>query len=36
MILRGSLGVNPVYIKGIAKRMPHLDVKGQGLVFLEE
>ena len=29
-------GVTPIYIKGIAKRVPHLDVKGQGLVVLEE
>lgn len=29
-------GVTPVYIKGVAKRIPHLDVKGQGLVRLEE
>ncbi|HWQ65494.1 MAG TPA: ArsR family transcriptional regulator [Methanospirillum sp.] len=29
-------GVTPVYIKGVAKRVPHLDVKGQGLVILEE
>jgi predicted DNA-binding ArsR family transcriptional regulator len=29
-------GVTPIYIKGVAKRVPHLDVKGQGLVVLEE
>ena len=29
-------GVTPIYIKGVAKRVPHLDVKGQGLVILEE
>jgi len=28
--------VTPIYIKGVAKRVPHLDVKGQGLVILEE
>ncbi len=28
--------VSPVYIKGLAKRMPNLDVKGQGLVLLDE
>jgi len=28
--------VSPVYIKGLAKRMPNLDVKGQGLVLLED
>jgi predicted DNA-binding ArsR family transcriptional regulator len=27
--------VSPVFIKGLAKRIPHLDVKGQGLVLLE-
>lgn len=31
-----KFGVSPVFIKGIAKRIPHLDVKGQGLVVLEE
>jgi predicted DNA-binding ArsR family transcriptional regulator len=31
-----KFGVSPVFIKGIAKRIPHLDVKGQGLVLLEE
>jgi predicted DNA-binding ArsR family transcriptional regulator len=30
-----KFGVNPVFIKGLAKRIPHLDVKGQGLVLLE-
>jgi predicted DNA-binding ArsR family transcriptional regulator len=28
-------GVSPVFIKGLAKRIPHLDVKGQGMVLLE-
>ena len=27
--------VSPVIIRGLAKRIPHLDVKGQGLVRLE-
>lgn len=31
-----KFGVSPVFIKGIAKRIPNLDVKGQGLVILEE
>ncbi|OQB37511.1 MAG: ArsR transcriptional regulator [Euryarchaeota archaeon ADurb.Bin165] len=31
-----KFGVSPVFIKGIAKRIPHLDVKGQGLVVLDE
>ncbi|MCA1916700.1 ArsR family transcriptional regulator, partial [Methanospirillum hungatei] len=31
-----KFGVSPVFIKGIAKRTPHLDVKGQGLVVLDE
>ncbi|MBP7120999.1 MAG: ArsR family transcriptional regulator [Methanolinea sp.] len=30
-----KFGVNPVFIKGLAKRIPHLDVKGQGLVLLD-
>ncbi|MFA5396888.1 MAG: ArsR family transcriptional regulator [Methanogenium sp.] len=28
--------VSPVYIKGLAKRVPNLDVRGQGLVLLDE
>lgn len=28
-------GVSPVFIKGLAKRIPHLDVKGQGLVRID-
>lgn len=28
-------GVSPIFIKGLAKRIPHLDVKGQGLVRLD-
>ncbi len=31
-----KFGVTPMYIKGIAKRIPHLDIKGQGLVKIEE
>lgn len=31
-----KFGVSPMFIKGIAKRIPHLDVKGQGLVVLYE
>ena len=27
--------VSPVFVKGIAKRIPHMDVKGQGLVLLD-
>lgn len=27
--------VSPVFIKGLAKRIPHLDVKGQGLVMVD-
>jgi predicted DNA-binding ArsR family transcriptional regulator len=30
-----KFGVNPVFIKGLAKRIPELDVKGQGLVNLD-
>ena len=30
-----KFNVSPVFIKGLAKRMPGLDVKGQGLVLLE-
>ncbi len=28
--------VSPVLIKGLAKRIPHLDVRGQGLVLLDK
>jgi predicted DNA-binding ArsR family transcriptional regulator len=31
-----KFGVSPVFIKGLAKRIPHLDVKGQGLVLLDQ
>ena len=27
--------VSPVFVKGIAKRIPHMDVKGQGLVLID-
>ncbi|MDD1719210.1 MAG: ArsR family transcriptional regulator [Methanoregulaceae archaeon] len=30
-----KFNVSPVFIKGLAKRIPHLDVKGQGLVLIE-
>jgi predicted DNA-binding ArsR family transcriptional regulator len=30
-----KFGVSPVFIKGLAKRIPHLDVKGQGLIVLD-
>jgi predicted DNA-binding ArsR family transcriptional regulator len=33
--LSRKIGVSPVFIKGLAKRMPHMDVKGQGLVLLD-
>jgi predicted DNA-binding ArsR family transcriptional regulator len=33
--LSRKFGVSPVFVKGIAKRIPHLDVKGQGLVLLD-
>ncbi len=28
-------GVSPTFIKGLAKRVPNLDVKGQGMVLLD-
>ena len=33
--LSRRFGVSPVFIKGLAKRIPHLDVKGQGLVRID-
>jgi len=30
-----KFNVSPVFIKGLAKRIPHLDVKGQGLVLID-
>ena len=29
-------GVSPVFVKGLAKRIPYLDVKGQGMVLLDK
>ena len=29
-------GVSPTFIKGLAKRIPSLDVKGQGMVLLDQ
>ena len=34
--LARKLGVSQTYVKSISKRIPHLDVKGQGLVRIEE
>ena len=33
--LSRKFSVSPVFVKGLAKRIPHLDVKGQGLVLLD-
>jgi len=33
--LSRKFGVSPVFIRGLAKRVPELDVKGQGLVLLD-
>lgn len=33
--LSRRFGVSPVFIKGLAKRIPHLDIKGQGLVRID-
>ncbi|WP_292370885.1 ArsR family transcriptional regulator [Methanoregula sp. UBA64] len=33
--LSRKFGVSPVFIRGLAKRIPELDVKGQGLVLLD-
>ncbi|NYT06252.1 MAG: ArsR family transcriptional regulator [Methanomicrobiales archaeon] len=33
--LARKFNVSPVFIKGLAKRMPQLDVRGQGLVLLD-
>jgi predicted DNA-binding ArsR family transcriptional regulator len=33
--LSRKFSVSPVFIKGLAKRVTHLDVKGQGLVLLD-
>jgi predicted DNA-binding ArsR family transcriptional regulator len=28
-------GISPIFVKGLAKRIPGLDVKGQGMVLLD-
>jgi predicted DNA-binding ArsR family transcriptional regulator len=33
--LARKFGVSPIFIRGLAKRIPHLDVKGQGMVLLD-
>lgn len=33
--LSRKFGVSPVFVRGLAKRIPHFDVKGQGMVLLE-
>ena len=33
--LSRKFNVSPIFIKGLAKRITHLDVKGQGLVLLD-
>jgi predicted DNA-binding ArsR family transcriptional regulator len=33
--LARKFNVSPVFIKGLAKRIPRMDVRGQGLVLLE-
>jgi len=33
--LSRKFSVSPIFIKGLAKRVTHLDVKGQGLVLLD-
>jgi predicted DNA-binding ArsR family transcriptional regulator len=33
--LSRKFNVSPVFIKGLAKRITHMDVKGQGLVLLD-
>ena len=33
--LSRKIGVSSVFIKGLAKRIPYMDVKGQGLVLLD-
>jgi predicted DNA-binding ArsR family transcriptional regulator len=33
--LARKMGVSPVFVKGLAKRIPTLDVRGQGLVLLD-
>ncbi len=33
--LSRKYGVSPIFVKGLAKRIPYLDVKGQGMVLLD-
>lgn len=33
--LSRKFNVSPVFVKGLAKRIPHMDVKGQGLVLID-
>jgi predicted DNA-binding ArsR family transcriptional regulator len=33
--LSRKFSVSPIFVKGLAKRIPHMDVKGQGLVLLD-
>lgn len=33
--LSRKFSVSPVFVKGLAKRIPHMDVKGQGLVLID-
>ena len=33
--LSRKIGVSPIFVKGLAKRITHMDVKGQGLVLLD-
>ena len=33
--LSRKFSVSPVFVKGLAKRITHMDVKGQGLVLLD-
>ncbi|MDD1674401.1 MAG: ArsR family transcriptional regulator, partial [Methanomicrobiales archaeon] len=33
--LARKFGVSPIFIRGLAKRIPELDVKGQGMVLLD-
>jgi predicted DNA-binding ArsR family transcriptional regulator len=33
--LSRKFNISPIFVKGLAKRIPHMDVKGQGLVRLD-
>jgi predicted DNA-binding ArsR family transcriptional regulator len=33
--LARKFNVSPIFVKGLAKRIPHFDMKGQGMVLLE-